>query len=83
MNGGASWDGEWGDSALDGQLIGSSWWWGWLEQFIQVGLSDGHRGDIWSKILAGMVTIIVLEDVGVVVVVELPSFVLMLFCHVL
>ena len=48
-----------------------------MEQFID------HRGDIWSKILAGMVTIIVLEDVGVVVVVELPSFVLMLFCHVL
>ena len=37
MNGEASWEGECGDSALDGQLIGSSWWWGWLEQFIQVG----------------------------------------------
>ena len=44
-----------------------------------MGLSDDHRGDIWSKILAGMVTIIVLEDVGVVVVLV----VLMLFCHVL
>ena len=49
MNGGASWDGEWGDSALDGQLIGSWGWWGWLEQSIQVGLSDGHRGDIYGQ----------------------------------